>query len=65
MILRSQCRCHCHTNLAMDHIAPCCQPDPPVKCCEYDTDGDGNCQIHSMPGVFRNSAFNAPGITRL
>ena len=27
-------------------------------CCERDYDGDGNCSVHSAPGVFRNNAFN-------
>lgn len=26
---------------------------PLNKCCELDTDGDGNCHIHSAPGVLR------------
>lgn len=30
----------------------------PIRCCERDDDGDGNCPIHSAPGVFRNPAFN-------
>ncbi len=25
------------------------------KCCERDTDGDGNCPVHSAPGVFRTT----------
>jgi len=32
-------------------------PDP-LKLCERDNDGDGNCDIHSSPGVFRNPSFN-------
>lgn len=24
-----------------------------MKCCERDTDGDGNCPIHSAPGILR------------
>ena len=31
---------------------------PKVKCCERDTDGDGNCPVHSSPGVSRNRALN-------
>lgn len=30
-----------------------------VRCCERDDDGDGNCPIHSAPGVFRRSLFDA------
>ena len=119
MLKRSECRCPCHTNDAIQHIAPCCIPDEwvtltPAKpviehsdayydferngrrvhdevlspvtvredckcechsggephafpccrahkgsCCAFDDDGDGNCHIHSAPGVFRNEAFNA------
>ena len=25
----------------------------PTRCCERDNDGDGNCDIHSAPGVLR------------
>jgi len=25
----------------------------PERCCDRDTDGDGNCPIHSAPGVYR------------
>lgn len=25
-----------------------------MKCCDRDTDGDGNCPIHSAPGVLRD-----------
>jgi hypothetical protein len=28
------------------------------RCCERDHDNDGNCDIHSAPGVFRRIAFN-------
>ncbi len=31
---------------------------PTVKCCELDDDGDGNCKIHSSPGVLRHSVDN-------
>lgn len=27
-----------------------------MKCCERDNDGDGNCSIHSAPGVLRERA---------
>ena len=30
----------------------------PNRCCERDDDRDGNCDIHSAPGVLRNKAFN-------
>jgi hypothetical protein len=29
-----------------------------MKCCERDHNEDGNCDIHSSPGVFRNPQFN-------
>ncbi len=29
-------------------------PESPVRCCRLDDDGDGNCVIHSAPGVLRN-----------
>jgi len=29
-----------------------------TQCCQYDTDGDGNCHIHSAPGVYRDTRFN-------
>jgi hypothetical protein len=39
-------------------------PEPAIEpCCERDTDGDGNCQIHSSKGVFRNSEFNKSSIS--
>ena len=28
-----------------------------VKCCEHDHDNDGNCHIHSAPGVYRRKGF--------
>jgi hypothetical protein len=28
----------------------------PVKCCERDTDNDGNCDIHAEPGLDRVTA---------
>lgn len=28
------------------------------QCCERDDDRDGNCDVHSAPGVFRNAALN-------
>lgn len=30
-----------------------------MKCCKYDADEDGNCHIHTAPGVFRVKQFNA------
>lgn len=30
------------------------------KCCDRDTDGDGNCPVHSAPGIYRNKALNPP-----
>lgn len=32
-----------------------------VQCCERDDNDDGNCDIHSAPGVFRNRQFNGDG----
>ena len=32
--------------------------DTPVLCCDRDMDADGNCDIHSAPGVLRNKAFS-------
>ena len=29
------------------------------QCCERDNNGDGNCDIHSAPGVLRNKAMEA------
>lgn len=31
-----------------------------MKCCERDNDGDGNCDIHSAPGVLRKPKQTAP-----
>lgn len=30
-----------------------------VKCCKRDIDGDGNCDVHSAPGVFRIASLNS------
>lgn len=27
-----------------------------IRCCEFDTDGDGNCHIHAAPGILRRNA---------
>ena len=36
------------------------QPCPTVRCCEGDDDGDGNCPVHSAPGVYRRSGIREP-----
>lgn len=59
---RSQCQCACHSVEGLIHCAPCCIPDP-VPCCSLDDDGDGNCHIHSAPGVFRSPALH-PALNR-
>ena len=42
-------------SLYFTKVIPKRQFDP---CCERDYDSDGNCSVHSAPGVFRNNAFN-------
>lgn len=54
--VRSECECECHTG-GERHPFPCCRPHK-GSCCALDDDGDGNCHIHSAPGVYRNEAFN-------
>ncbi len=33
------------------------------KCCEYDYNEDGNCHVHSSPGVFRDAANDPNSLT--
>jgi hypothetical protein len=49
--IRSECKCECH-NGGKNHALPCCRPHK-VSCCWMDIDGDGNCHIHTAPGVMR------------
>lgn len=35
-----------------------------IPCCKYDHNGDGNCHIHSSPGVLRCLACKDYGFVR-
>ena len=62
-------RCSCGRELYQGHICKGCgkldvqckctsllaYKVNPVRCCDRDNDGDGNCDIHSAPGVMRHN----------